>query len=223
MILSEIISLADSARPNTFTNAQKVGWINTLEADIQTNIWLRAPERCEAYVWQEDTDAEMLAPSPFDTMYVHWLCAQISLARGEFEDYRNSAALFDSVYGEYTRWFSRTYRPANMRPDERERIYSRRSVPRGDTFKVRFERVPFRSDDARGVQVLLKHHGEQIICYSGAAEEIEYEDRTVTLTVPAADSAKLPRGLLRVYLKLTGPGGESWTSSPPETVRITAG
>lgn len=64
----------------------------------------------------DDTDNEevtrmpapcLLAPFPYDAMYVTWLSAKIDYANGDIAKYNNAKVMFDEQYGSFMNWVNR--------------------------------------------------------------------------------------------------------------------
>lgn len=113
MTLAELIGLADELRPNTLSNELKTRWVNEAEGLVQTEIFLMAPDDIVSYTWDDDQESELLVQPPHEKLYLPYLCAQIDFAHREYEDYQNDKAMFEEHFGEFSRWFSRNYRPAD--------------------------------------------------------------------------------------------------------------
>lgn len=114
MTIKEIIETADAMKPNAFTNDQKVGWLNKVEASIQTEIWLLPAADTVTYTWTADQGKTPRAPAPWDDMYLHFIIAMIDYSAGEYDKYSNTMQMYNSVYGAYLRWFVSTYDPAQV-------------------------------------------------------------------------------------------------------------
>ena len=69
----------------------------------------------DAAVGYDGGGVQMLAGAPYDKLYRLYLAALIHFANAEYDRYQNSMALFNSACGEYIRWYSRVYRPAESR------------------------------------------------------------------------------------------------------------
>ena len=123
MTVKKVIEYVDGIKPNAFTNAQKVRWLNEVEGMVQTEVLLLAPAEVVAYAWNEesedetspadDRDTELLVYAPHDKLYGSYLTAMIDFANGEYDKYQNSMELFNAQWGEFMRWFALTYRPAD--------------------------------------------------------------------------------------------------------------
>lgn len=115
MKISEAISAVDSLKPNTYTPEDKVGWLSNLDARVKTQI-IDAHESTEPIVFSGydsllDQDTELLAPAPYDEMYLRWLEAQIDYHNGEDDRYNNAIILFNNAYEGYKKHYTRTHMP----------------------------------------------------------------------------------------------------------------
>lgn len=61
----------------------------------------------------DGAETVLLVRPPHDKIYWSWLVAQIDFANGEYNKYENSLRMFNGYWGEYLRWFSRNFRPAD--------------------------------------------------------------------------------------------------------------
>ena len=94
MTVKEAIDKVDALQPNMFTKADKVGWLSHLDMRVQHQI-LDTHEYNDGeteihftgYTTDGSDDTEMLAPVPYDEMYVHWLEAQINYYNMEYDGF----------------------------------------------------------------------------------------------------------------------------------------
>ena len=61
----------------------------------------------------DGSETEMLVIFPHDKLYRSYLTAMIDWGNGEYNKYANTMTMFNEHWGEYMRWFARTYRPAD--------------------------------------------------------------------------------------------------------------
>ncbi len=119
--LKQIIEEVDTIKPNAFSPEQKVAWLNSLEGRIQTDIWLRFSREMAPYDWKIDQNTQVLIEPPHDDIYGVWLQAQIDFANGEYDKYQNTMAVYNALWGDYLRYFARTYEPAKGFNENRRR------------------------------------------------------------------------------------------------------
>lgn len=115
MTIIEAINKVDALKPNTYTQSDKIAWLSTLDGLIKKHI-IDTHEGGESVVfdgYDENTplDTELLAESPYDSVYLTWLEAKIDYANGEFNKYNNSAVAYNTDYSAYERYYNRTHMP----------------------------------------------------------------------------------------------------------------
>lgn len=115
MTLKEVIDMVDVIKPNAFDEDTKTVWINEVEGYVQTEVMLLALDDVITYTWDTDKNKELLVRPPHTKIYWTYLCAMIDFANGEYSKYQNTSQMYNEFMGEFTRWFARTYRPADMR------------------------------------------------------------------------------------------------------------
>ena len=59
----------------------------------------------------EEEPAEMLAPAPYDMLYVYWLMCQIDHLNQEMDKYNNDRGLFENAWGNFADYWNRTKMP----------------------------------------------------------------------------------------------------------------
>lgn len=113
MTLSQVIQTVDEVKPNAFSSETKTTWLNEVEGMVQTQVLLWAQEEIISYAYDTDKDVELLVKSPHDKLYPAYLEARIDYANGEYNKYQNTMQMFNEFFGEFMRWFTLTYRPAD--------------------------------------------------------------------------------------------------------------
>ena len=114
MTIKEIIEQVDDTKPNAFSEKTKMAWIAELDGTIAVNVMLMNIVEVQQLQYQHPADLEStpLVRFPHDGLYIQWLRAKIDDANGEAERYENSMAQFNASYGNFIRWFAKTYEPA---------------------------------------------------------------------------------------------------------------
>ncbi|WP_297232229.1 hypothetical protein [uncultured Flavonifractor sp.] len=114
MRVMDAIAQADELKPNGFSPEIKLAWLNALEGRLAADVFLMSPAGLSElrYAFPGDEYTAMLVKPPHDDLYVHWLEAKIDYANGEYNKYQNSMQVFNECYGNFVRWFARTYEPA---------------------------------------------------------------------------------------------------------------
>lgn len=115
MKIAEAIARLDGLKHNTYGYADKVAWLSRLDAMIKKHI-IDTHEGAEqvtftGYGPDTDPQTELLAPEPFDEMYLRWMEAQIDYHNGEYGKYNQSIQMFKAEYNGYERWYNRNNMP----------------------------------------------------------------------------------------------------------------
>ena len=128
MKIKECFDMIDMLKPNAYDESLKYKWLNTVEKDIFDNIILLAkppkkppmPEGetdnkkklvFEPYVEGIDEEKELIAYSPFDMLYVYYICAQIDYWSNEITSYSNSMAMYNERYQSFAAEYRRRFMP----------------------------------------------------------------------------------------------------------------
>ena len=115
MKILEAITKIDTLKPNSYSQAEKIKWLSTLDGVIKKEI-IDTHEGGEGIVfngYDDDTslDTELLVPSPYCDIYIRYLEAQIDYANAEYGKYNNSMAMYNSAYSTFERYYNRTHMP----------------------------------------------------------------------------------------------------------------
>ena len=113
MRIAEVLRLADSVKPNAFSEEAQLSWLNEAEGLVQTEVMLLATDEVIVYRWPEDAETELLVKPPHDKLYTAYLYAMIDFANGEYNKYQNTMQVFNSFFSEFMRWFALNYHPAD--------------------------------------------------------------------------------------------------------------
>ena len=113
MTAMDAIREADRLRPNSYPTEEKLRWLARLEARIREEILLHyEPETTAAQeAAPEPPDRRLCVETPYDEMYVHWLCAQMALFEQELESFNAANALFEAVFARFRNAYNREHRP----------------------------------------------------------------------------------------------------------------
>lgn len=128
MKVKECFDMVDMLKPNAYDESLKYKWLNMVEKDIFDNIILLAkppkkppmPEGetdnkkklvFEPYVEGIDEEKELIAYSPFDMLYVYYICAQIDYWNNEITSYSNSMAMYNERYQSFAAEYRRRFMP----------------------------------------------------------------------------------------------------------------
>lgn len=111
MTINEAIEIVDELKPNSYSNDSKIKWLSTLDSTIKLNILNNYSENegstFNGYDGETDLDTVLLAPEPFDQMYIFFLQMQIDYYNEDYTRYNNSKAMYENQYNIFENWYNR--------------------------------------------------------------------------------------------------------------------
>lgn len=115
MTIEMAIAKINSLKPNNYTDMDKLEWLSELDGHIKANI-IDTHEGGDAVSfsgYNEDTDfeTELIAPTPYDDVYIKWLESKIDYANNEYAKYNNSSAAYNNAYSAFERYYNRQHMP----------------------------------------------------------------------------------------------------------------
>lgn len=115
MKIIEAINRIDALKHNTYTQADKVRWLSTLDSMVKNHVidTHEGAEEVSFYGYDDNTDlqTELLMSAPYDEAYLRWLEAQIDYHNGEYGKYNNTVEMFTTVYDGFKAYYNRTHMP----------------------------------------------------------------------------------------------------------------
>ena len=121
MTASTIISLVDNLSPNYYTNAQKLGWLATIDGKIYEEVLMThedAPEDefdpSDYAAGENDSipNVDLLVGDPYaEDLYSYYLLSRIASANSEITKYDQFATQFNAAYTEWTNWYNKKHMP----------------------------------------------------------------------------------------------------------------
>lgn len=116
MTAKEIIDMVDDLSPNHYTEAQKLGWLKSVDGKIFHEVILThysAP--WDMPVWDEESfsaDSEMIVQAPYaEDLYTYYLMSRIAAANSEVAKYDQFASLYNQAFSDWANWYNRTRIP----------------------------------------------------------------------------------------------------------------
>ena len=120
MTIASALAALEVLRPgNTYTTAQKVGWLSKLDGRIFREIIL-THEDYEGAMFTGDTTATetttaLFVLAPYDEdVYVNFLEAQVDREDGEDSRYNQSISLFNAAMRDFAGYYNRTHMPVSQ-------------------------------------------------------------------------------------------------------------
>lgn len=117
MTIIEAINKTDALKSNTYTQDEKVAWLNNLEWRIKQEV-IDTHEGGEDVIFTgydgdiNVTTTELIAKAPHDEVYLRWMQAQIDYYNGEINKYNLSITMFNAAYEGFCNYYNRTHMPS---------------------------------------------------------------------------------------------------------------
>lgn len=105
MTPNKAIEIIDRLRPNSYSEEDKLRWINELEGMVQRLVI--QSDTINQLSYPEDMEKELLISAPYDDCYTLFLEAKIDYYNREYSNYNNSAVVFESQFNEYKKDYIR--------------------------------------------------------------------------------------------------------------------
>lgn len=135
MTPNKVIEIVDRVKPNTYTEEDKLRWINELDGmvkrlvfqwdekylknlegkykngEITKEAYEELINKTKPYEYPEDMDRELLIPAPYDEdLYTLYVQTKIDFYNREYTNYNNTATMFEIRYDEYKKDYIRNHR-----------------------------------------------------------------------------------------------------------------
>ena len=101
MTIKGLIDKVQEEKPNTFTDEKVLGFINEIEEDVADQLH----EDFDPYTEVDDT--ELIAPAPYDRLYVSYVKSQIDYANEEYASYQLNAEQHNQDFTDFINWVVR--------------------------------------------------------------------------------------------------------------------
>lgn len=117
MTIKELLDRVNTLRPNSYSDAELITWLNRVERRIWQGLVETherpegLPESFTAYDTETDESTVLLAPPEHEEVYQHYLISQVDLYNMEQGHYNNSAMLYNAAWDELAAWWNRSYMP----------------------------------------------------------------------------------------------------------------
>lgn len=118
MTVQEAIAGIDERKPNTVPVSWKLRWLEELDWEIFRDVLATHAGGAPVFAGYpgdmtqgERESTALLAPAPYDSMYLYCLESRIDYENGELGRFNNSNAMFRAVFDAYRNWYNRTNKP----------------------------------------------------------------------------------------------------------------
>lgn len=133
MTPNKVIETVDRLRPNSYSEEDKLRWINELEGivkrlvfqwdaeyiaeiealykseEITEEKYKELIDKTKPYAYPDDMDRELFVGAPFDNVYELYLEAMIDYYNKEYGNYNNSVMMFESRFSDYKKAYIREH------------------------------------------------------------------------------------------------------------------
>ena len=222
--LQGVLELIDDIKPNAFSDEVKTAWVNEVEGLVQTEVFLLAVEDVVQYQWPADSGATLLAKPPHDKIYWVYLSAMVDFGNGEYDKYQNTMQMFNQFFGEYMRWYARTYNPADGEAEVKGYYLSAYAIAVAHGFEgteadwlASLKGEPGDQGtglDLRGLIASTDELPEPENSTPGQAYLVGTEDDNELWIFDEAQNQYVPAGPLRGETGPTGPKGDTGATGP---------
>lgn len=115
MTIQEALERLDSLKYNTYTDAEKIAWLDRLDRTVKAQV-IDTHEGAaipgfDGYTAGTAIDTTLLIPAPYDEAYIHYLAAQIDFVNGEFDKYNSEITMYNTLYTAYAAAYNREHMP----------------------------------------------------------------------------------------------------------------
>lgn len=115
MTIIEAINKLDALKFNTYTQADKVGWLSKLDNAVKLQI-IDTHEGADnvsftGYTMNTPLDTVLLVPAPYDEVYLRWMESQIDYHNGEYDKYNNSIIMYNTAFNAFAKHYNLHHMP----------------------------------------------------------------------------------------------------------------
>lgn len=116
MNIQKAIDSLDAMKPNTMSRRQKIEALSELDGLIWEEIIKKHEgwQEMEPFTgYDEETNewTDLLAPFPYDEMYVYWLMSRVDHQNLEMTKYENDRTMFNGSYEMFHDFWRRNHMP----------------------------------------------------------------------------------------------------------------
>ncbi len=113
MKIREAITQVDDLYANAYSEEDKIKWLQEIENKIYREVVLTHENEVEMTDFSDDEN-ELIAPIPYDSLYINYIIAQINKFNNETVRYNNAMTIFNQEYYEFANWYNRTNLPKEI-------------------------------------------------------------------------------------------------------------
>lgn len=106
MTIRDLLNKISKEKPNSFSEADLISFVNEVEAEVAEQLHeFEAP----VYTFEHDDELDriLLAPAPYDRLYISYVKMQMDFANEEWDSYANDQAQHVQDFRDFTDWVVR--------------------------------------------------------------------------------------------------------------------
>lgn len=107
MIIQTLLNKVNEEKPNSFTDAKLISFINEIEVEVALQMKYEQEDIPQYENNATDKAKTLLAPAPYDKLYVSYLKAMIDFANEEYASYQNNQVQHVQDFGDFSNWVVR--------------------------------------------------------------------------------------------------------------------
>ena len=108
MTLRDLLNKINDEKPNSFSEAKLISFVNEVEAEVAEELHMDAEDIPTYTDNHTDLDKTLLVTAPYDRLYVSYVKAMIDYTNEEYESYANNQAQHVQDYRDFVDWVVRT-------------------------------------------------------------------------------------------------------------------
>ena len=115
MTIRQLQDRLQAMKPHAFTQAEVIEWLSRVEGRVFAQI-IQTHENpalitFAGYTTSTVDTTALIAPTPYDELYLYALMTQVDLHNMELDKYNNSAMLYNKAWGDFAAFWNREFMP----------------------------------------------------------------------------------------------------------------
>lgn len=107
MKVREVLDQVNEVKPNVFSDARLMDFLNEVESMIWNEVLDQDPEDYKPLSVPDDYGVELTAKPPYSKAYGAYIQAMIDFQNEESVSYQNNMSMFNSVFLDYKKYMQR--------------------------------------------------------------------------------------------------------------------
>lgn len=110
-IWTELVNTHGTGSLPPMTMMEQIINLSPEDRTIGTESEAEEEETFSGYSTETDPGTELLAPFPYDEVYLYWLASKVDFQNLEMDKYNNDRIMFNTAWNELSDWYTRTHMP----------------------------------------------------------------------------------------------------------------